>query len=160
MKFPPPAVIESFPRGLLVPNQRFCRFFRFFPLPSGICRLLRFFPSISAYFQTGLNRSFAISLHFHRFDRPLQPPGLQHEDTTCLAVWSTVWFIAWLHPHLLGQISERFIMLRLADRAMLQERGQQFLLPEIEVTLLLLCSLGFFFRHFALSFTLITGMSL
>ena len=47
-------------------------------------------------------------------------------------------------------------MLRLADRAVLQERGQQFLLPEVKVTLLLLCSLGFVFRHFALSFTLIT----
>ena len=51
-------------------------------------------------------------------------------------------------------------MLSLADRAMLQERGQQFLLPKVEVTLLLLCSLGFVFRHFALSFTIIIGMSL
>ena len=78
----------------------------------------------------------------------------------CLAVWSIVWLTAWLHPHLQGQIPERFIVLRLADRAVLQERGQQFLLPKVEVTLLLLCSLGFVFRHFALSFTLITGMSL
>ena len=37
-------------------------------------------------------------------------------------------------------------MLGLADRAMLQERVQQFLLPEIEVTLLLFCSLGFFWN--------------
>ena len=48
MKFPPPAVIESFPRGPLVPNQRLCRFFRLFPLPSGICRLL---PEISGFFR-------------------------------------------------------------------------------------------------------------
>jgi hypothetical protein len=49
---------------------------------------------MSLYFQAGLNRSFAISHHFLRFNRPLQPLGLQHEDSTCLAVWSTVWFVA------------------------------------------------------------------
>ena len=85
-------------RGLLVPNQRFCRFFRFFPLPSGNCLVFpvfsgfcRLFPCFSAYFQTGLNRTFGRFLHFYRFNRPLQPPGLQHEDITCLAVWSIVW---------------------------------------------------------------------
>jgi len=60
----------SFARGLLVPNQRFCRFFRFFPLPSGICPVFpvfsgfcRLFPAISAYFQTVLNWTFG---HFLR----------------------------------------------------------------------------------------------
>ena len=74
-------------RGLLVPNQRFCRFFRFFPLPSGNCLVFpvfsgfcRLFPCFSAYFQTGLNRTLKLFLRFYRFNRPLQPSGLQHED--------------------------------------------------------------------------------
>ena len=56
----------------------------------------------------------------------------------------------WLHLHLLGLISERFIMLRLTDRAMFQERGQQFLLPEEEVMLLLLFRFSFTYWYFFL----------
>ena len=84
-------------RGLLVPNQRFCRFFRFFPLPSGVCLVFpvfsgfcRLFPCFVAYFQTGSNRTFGRFIHFYRFNHPLQLPRLQHEDITCLACWSIV----------------------------------------------------------------------
>ena len=78
----------------------------------------------------------------------------------CLAVWSYFWFVVWFHAHFYGQISERFIILRLADRTMFQECVQQLLLPEVEITLLFLGNHRFVFRHFALSFTIITGMSL
>ena len=64
------------------------------PGTSRFSGLFRLFPAMSLYFQAGLNRSFAISHHFLRFNHPLQPLGLQHEDSTCLAVWSTVWFVA------------------------------------------------------------------
>ena len=48
--FPTGEPLSSFARGLLVPNQRFCRFFRFFPLPSGICLVFPFFPVFAACF--------------------------------------------------------------------------------------------------------------
>ena len=81
MKFPPLAVIESFPRGLLVPKQRFCPFFRLFPVFfrklsvfSAFCRL---FPPVSGNFQAVLNWTFSF-FHFYRFNLWLQPIGLQH----------------------------------------------------------------------------------
>ena len=73
----------------------------------------------------------------------------------CLAVWLTFGFTVWLHPHLLGQISEGFIILRTADRAVFQKRVQQFLLPQIEITFLFFGIHRFVFHHFALSFTII-----
>ena len=68
-------------RGLLVPNQRFGRFFRLFPLPSGICRQRPFLPVFSAclpVFPRISKRFLSGHLAFRRFNRPLQPLGLQH----------------------------------------------------------------------------------
>ena len=85
------------PPGFLVPNQRFCRFFRFFPHPSGICPVFpafpcfcRLFSCFAACFRMGLNRTFERFLHFYRFNHPLQPPGLQHYELSCLGILVTV----------------------------------------------------------------------
>ena len=51
----------------------------------GTSRFCRSFPPVSGHvplFPSGFNRSYAISHHFLRFNRPLQPLGLQHEDST------------------------------------------------------------------------------
>ena len=68
-------------RGLLVPKQRFCPFFRLFPVFfrklsvfSAFCRL---FPPVSGNFQAVLNWTFSF-FHFYRFNLWLQPIGLQH----------------------------------------------------------------------------------
>ena len=89
MKFPPPAVIESFPRGLLIPNQRF-GFFRLFPLSSGICcqfpfyaGLFRLFPGISGYFQTVLNWTFSGYLCF---SVRCNLAGCTHEGACALSI--------------------------------------------------------------------------
>ena len=53
-RFPPPEVVGGFPHGLLVPNQRFCRFFRLSPSASSEYRQMpvvagfsRLFPCFS-----------------------------------------------------------------------------------------------------------------
>ena len=86
-------------RGLLVPNQRFGRFFRLFPLPSGICRQRPFLPVFSACFpvfprisKTVLNWTFDVFLQFYRFNHPLQPTGLQHDRTVLFYIPSATHF--------------------------------------------------------------------
>ena len=150
-------------RGLLVPNSKISFFFRPFPEISVNCRFFPFLPAYSACFWK-FRSSFILDirpfLHFEKCNPWLQPPRLQHPPWPCLAAWSNFWFVVWFHAHLHGQISERLVVLRAADRAMLQERVQQLLLSEIEVTLLFLGIHRFVFHHFALSFTIITGMYL
>ena len=78
-------------RGLLVPNQRFGRFFRLFPLPSGIFRQLSpfpvfsacfpVFPRISKYFLSGHS---AFLFGFYRYNHPMQLSRLQHIRRLCL----------------------------------------------------------------------------
>ena len=68
--------------GLLVPNQRFGRFFPFISasfrnLP-GISRFFRFLPPVSRYFRV-FPDGFKLDIwRFCRFIRLLQPAGLQH----------------------------------------------------------------------------------
>ena len=64
--------------------------------------------------------------------------------------------IKYLH----GQISERSIMLRQADRAMLKGHVRSFLPPRTEAAFLFLRGHRFVYHHFALPYTIITGLSL
>ena len=50
-RFPPMEVVGGFPRGHLVPNQRFGQFFRFLPEFAVSSRFCRFFPPVTRYFR-------------------------------------------------------------------------------------------------------------
>ncbi len=98
-EFPPLEALGGFPRGLLVPNQRFGRFFPFISasfrnLPSTpvFAGLFHLFPGISAYFQTVLNWTFGVFLQLYRFNHPLQPTGLQHDRTALFYIPSATHF--------------------------------------------------------------------